>query len=113
MICARCGKPESDSRHIRYGNDLDNPMKHNYEPRAREVNVSEMMGLEAMRRMFLAEAENAALRAELEKLQKDIVEACAVVAEDCEDDGVHDAFAQAAKAIRALATDASLRKGKK
>lgn len=30
--CARCGKPESDSKHIRYGNDIDNPVKHEFEP---------------------------------------------------------------------------------
>jgi hypothetical protein len=29
--CEVCGKPKSDSKHIKYGNDLDNPMKHEFE----------------------------------------------------------------------------------
>lgn len=32
-ICKHCGKPENDSKHIRYGPDLDNPVKHQFEPR--------------------------------------------------------------------------------
>jgi len=28
--CAVCGKPKSDGKHIRYGNDLDNPVKHEF-----------------------------------------------------------------------------------
>jgi hypothetical protein len=55
---------------------------------------------------------NQSIDDKLAQLQKDVVEACATAAEDCEDDGKHDPFAQAAKAIRALATDPSLRKGK-
>jgi hypothetical protein len=29
--CVRCGKPKSDSRHIRYGADVDNPVKHEFQ----------------------------------------------------------------------------------
>jgi len=31
--CAECRNPESDSKHIRYGPDLDNPVKHEYKPK--------------------------------------------------------------------------------
>ena len=26
--CVVCGKPKDDSRHVKFGNDLDNPVKH-------------------------------------------------------------------------------------
>jgi ABC-type bacteriocin/lantibiotic exporter with double-glycine peptidase domain len=32
VLCRHCRKPLSDSRHILYGNDLDNPRKHEFEP---------------------------------------------------------------------------------
>ena len=31
-LCRHCGKPESNSKHTRYGPDLDNPVKHEFEP---------------------------------------------------------------------------------
>ena len=31
-LCRHCGKPESSSKHTRYGSDLDNPVKHEFEP---------------------------------------------------------------------------------
>jgi len=30
--CIYCGKNENDSIHIQYGNDIDNPIKHYFEP---------------------------------------------------------------------------------
>lgn len=30
--CKCCGKPMENSRHFRYGNDIDNPVKHEFEP---------------------------------------------------------------------------------
>ena len=31
-ICQQCGKAEDANKHIRYGNDLDNPVKHQFVP---------------------------------------------------------------------------------
>jgi len=31
-LCKKCGKPRNYSRHILYGPDIDNPMKHEFEP---------------------------------------------------------------------------------
>lgn len=35
-LCSECGKPEQDSCHMRYGNDLDNPVKHQFEKGVRK-----------------------------------------------------------------------------
>ena len=35
--CKICGHCEDDSTHIRYGNDLDNPVKHIFEPMDSDV----------------------------------------------------------------------------
>jgi hypothetical protein len=35
--CKKCGKPKSHNRHIRYGNDIDNPVKHRYVPIKKRV----------------------------------------------------------------------------
>ena len=32
LNCKECGFPEDSPNHIRYGSDLDNPMKHEFEP---------------------------------------------------------------------------------
>ena len=33
--CELCGKPQDHSTHIKWGNDLDNPLKHEFKPNAR------------------------------------------------------------------------------
>jgi hypothetical protein len=38
-ICWHCGKPFSDSKHIKYGNDVENQTKHWFEPK-REAGVA-------------------------------------------------------------------------
>lgn len=30
VVCSACGKPKDHHRHIKYGNDLDNPVKHEF-----------------------------------------------------------------------------------
>lgn len=39
-ICRHCGKPLWTPQHLLYGNDLDNPLKHEFEP-IREAGVAE------------------------------------------------------------------------
>jgi hypothetical protein len=34
ILCSVCGKPEDDAKHIKWGPDLDNPVKHFYTPNA-------------------------------------------------------------------------------
>ena len=41
-ICQECGKAEDASKHIRYSNDLDNPVKHAFVP---EVEIPKMGSL--------------------------------------------------------------------
>ena len=59
--CAICGKPESDSKHIKYGPDEDNPVKHWFEPKKRMMAAIGLDGVIHYRRPegdpLLAEAE--------------------------------------------------------
>lgn len=53
-ICKHCGKPENDSKHIRYGPDLENPgVKHLFELVVRPVRIPTNCLLDAKRRIQL------------------------------------------------------------
>jgi len=51
-LCRHCGKPESNSKHTRYGPDLDNPVKHEFEPP--EQTLPDELTPETLRAVFHA-----------------------------------------------------------
>ena len=96
--CVHCGKPEDDSKHIRYGSDADNPVKHEFEEPQEAVYTQREL------KQKLAEA------------QAEMVERCAealshlatelrIVKDGVSADLAADAIQESTEVIRALSPD--------
>jgi len=55
LLCQHCGKPANDSKHIKYGPDIDNPAKHEFEPQQLAPDAPPLTAAENDRRCALIE----------------------------------------------------------